>query len=79
MIKYFTPRDPNNLRNRYRRAMAAHASYGWYCHTFRDWINSLIDKHGAYSADTYHANFQVAFLKHLNVHWKTHAYLQQRD
>ena len=69
-MDYFTPKDPNNIRNRYRRAMATHNSYGWSPCTFREWIRLCHDVKTAYSVGPHYLNFSVCFLKAMYVKWK---------
>jgi hypothetical protein len=52
-------KDPNNLRNRYRRAMDARRAYGWQIKPFRCCVRYLQDHPNSYAAEPHHANYAV--------------------
>lgn len=54
-----TPRDPNNLRNRWRRMRDAYAAYGWPRCSFREWYRYGVAEPTAYSAGPHHLNFNI--------------------
>jgi hypothetical protein len=49
--------QPNNLRNRYRRMVAAHKACQWRTGPFRDWALYLSRNPDSYSAEPRHANY----------------------
>lgn len=56
-------RQPNNLRNRYRRMVEAVTAYGWHAPSFRLWVRRGMAHPDAYSAQPHHANYTVALTK----------------
>ncbi len=66
-------KEPNNLRNRYRRMHAAHVGYGWAAlTTFREWVNFISDtpehKATSYSAPPHPKNDPVTIGGDRHVH-----------
>lgn len=59
-MKWITPKEPNNLRNRWRRYAAAMRGYGWCTLGIRGFHKGYGPN--AYSADPWHANFDVQLI-----------------
>jgi hypothetical protein len=52
-------KDPNNIRNRYRRMKAARDAYGFDTFKFRDIARYLSENKKSYSAEPHHRNYNV--------------------
>jgi hypothetical protein len=52
-------RDPNNIRNRWRRYKAACRAYNFRTLPFRDWAKMWGNNPKAYSAEPHHADYHV--------------------
>lgn len=53
-------KDPNNVRNRWRRYRSARRAYGFTFLSFREWAAWGSANPKAYSAEPHHANFRVS-------------------
>jgi hypothetical protein len=51
-------KDPNNVRNRWRRMKEARDAYGFYTCEFKDMAKYLTENPRCYSAEHHHRNYK---------------------